>query len=238
MRVTYVTRAGGRKINEDYIGEGRKNKILCVVVCDGLGGHNSGEIASRTVVTTILKEFERAPEFSKEALTRYIKKANIAVMDMSVHDPECFGMASTAAVLLIKGNRALWANIGDTRLYRLEKDRIAEVTEDHSIAFERFMHGDIEYGDIRKSSDQNKLTSAIGTEDMRINISEERFIDKDTSFLICTDGWWEYVDEDELEYATGECQSVRKRLERMISVREENAPSNSDNYTAAIVAGI
>ena len=238
MRVTYVTRAGGRKINEDYIGEGRKNKILCVVVCDGLGGHNSGEIASRTVVTTILKEFERTPEFSKEALTRYIKKANIAVMDMSVHDPECFGMASTAAVLLIKGNIALWANIGDTRLYRLEKDRIAEVTEDHSIAFERFMSGDIEYGDIRKSSDQNKLTSAIGTEDMRINISEERFIDKDTSFLICTDGWWEYVDEDELEYATGECQSVRKRLERMISVREENAPPNSDNYTAAIVAGI
>lgn len=238
MRVTYVTRAGGRKTNEDYIGEGRKNKILCVVVCDGLGGHNSGEIASRTVVTTILKEFEAAPDFSKDALLRYIKKANIAVMDISLHDPECFGMASTAAVLLIKGNKALWANIGDTRLYRLEKDKIAEVTEDHSVAFESFMRGIIEYDEIRKSKDQNKLTSAIGTEDMKINMSEERFIDKDTSFLICTDGWWEYVDEDELEEATLECPSVRKRLERMIEVREKNAPQNSDNYTAAIIAGV
>lgn len=236
MRVTYVTRTGGRKINEDYIGEVRKNKILCVVVCDGLGAHNSGEIASETVVTTILKEFEREPEFSKEALTRYIKKANIAVMDLSLNNPSYFGMASTAAVLMVKGNKALWANIGDTRLYRLDKSRIVEVTEDHSLAFESFMKEYIEYDDIRRSEDQNKLTSAIGTNDMKINMSEERFIDKDTSFVICTDGWWEYVNEDDLEEMTEKYPSIRKRLEKMIKIRDKNAPANGDNYTAAIVA--
>lgn len=236
MRVTYVTRRGGRKINEDCIGEVRKNKILCVVVCDGLGGHNSGETASKTVVTTILKEFEREPEFSKEALTRYIKKANIAVTDLSVNDPACFGMASTVAVLMVKGRKALWANVGDTRLYRMEKSRIAEITEDHSLAFESFMNGYIEYDDIRRSDNQNKLTSAVGTNSMQINMSEERFIGRDTSFIICTDGWWEYVNEDDIEAAAEKYGGARKRLEAMIKIRDKNAPENSDNYTAAIIA--
>lgn len=236
MRVTYVTRPGGRKVNEDYIGEVRKNKILCVVVCDGLGGHSSGEVASKTVVTTILKEFENSPEFSKEALTRYIKRANIAVMDLSANNPSYFGMASTVAVLIVKGNKALWANVGDTRLYRLEKSRIAEVTEDQSLAFESFMKKYIEYDDIRRSENQNKLTSAIGTTAMKINMSEERFINRDTSFIICTDGWWEYVNEDDIETVTEKYPEARKRLEAMIKICEKNAPENSDNYTAAIVA--
>ncbi len=235
MVITWVSKEGGREVNEDSLGKAKAKGIVCVVVADGLGGHNGGKIASEIVVDSILDAFRENPGFSKDYLEQYIAKAkeNLAKKAMSV--PDLLHMSSTAVILLIKGRRAMWANVGDSRLYRFCHGEICEVTEDHSVAFLDFIRGDIEYNDIRMSPDQNKLTSAIGLAMDSVNYSDECKINGATAFLLCTDGWWEYVTEDEMDEIFSQESKSRDCLEAMLKIREEKAPENSDNFTAVVV---
>lgn len=235
MVVTWVSRKGGREVNEDAVGKEKAQGIVCVVVADGLGGHNGGKIASELVVNTILESFVKNPGFSKEHLEGYINKAKENVVGKAMANPELLHMSSTAVVLLIKGRRAMWANVGDSRLYRFSHGEICEVTEDSSLAFLDFARGDIEYDEIRTSPNQNKLTSAIGISMDTVNFSQECKINHSTAFLLCTDGWWEYVTEHDMEKIFSQSLNSRECLAEMIKIREKKAPDGSDNYTAAVV---
>ena len=209
---------------------------MCVVVADGLGGHSGGEIASTLAVNTILRAFENEPGFSKEHIEKYINEAKEAVVDRAMNDPELLHMSSTLVVLLLKGRRAIWANVGDSRLYKLCDGMISDVSEDHSLAFLDFVRGTIEYGEIRTSPNQNKLTSAVGVAMDGINVSEISPVNASSNFLLCTDGWWEYVTEEDIEMTYKKSSDAREWLRKMMEIREENAPEDSDNFTAAVVA--
>ena len=235
MVITWVSRAGGRSVNEDAVGKARQKGIVCIVVADGLGGHNGGQKASRLAVNSILESFNKNPGFSREHMEEYIEKAKADIIEMAMKSPDFLHMSSTLALLLIKGKRAMWATIGDTRLYRLSHGEIAEVSEDHSIAFSDFARGEIEYADIRKSHNQNKLTSALGVAMDGVNYSDERRLDGSQSFLLCTDGWWKYVTEDDVETTCKSSKGARKWLESMLDICESKAPDDCDNYTAAVV---
>ncbi len=235
MLITGTSKIGGRAVNEDFYGETRAKGILCAAVADGLGGHSGGSIASKLAVDTIMKEFLASPSISQDAIKGYINAANSAISQAAATDPEHVHMATTIVVLLRKGKRAIWANVGDSRLYRFRNNLIEEVTEDHSLAFMEFVNGNIEYDDIRTSPDQNKLTNALGPAMGEIKVYENRSIGTDTSFLLCTDGWWEYVNEDEMEKALKLSSSPRTWIQQMLDIRENAAPENSDNYTAVAV---
>ncbi len=236
MRVTWVSRIGGRRVNEDAVGKMTKNGITCVAVADGLGGHSAGEIASRTAVDSLFRSFSESPAFSKDKLRGYVTDAHNAVQQKALTDPDYLHMSSTLTVILIKGRRALWCHVGDSRLYRFSSGRIAEVTEDHSLAFKDFMDGLIEYDDIRRSSNQNKLMDAVGLYIEDMAVSEIRAAGPETDFLLCTDGWWEYVTEEDMEDTLKESRNSREWLEKMLSIRESRAGEGSDNYTAAVIA--
>ncbi len=235
MVVTWVSRKGGRAVNEDAVLKARAKGILCVVVADGLGGYDGGRIASSLAVNTIVNSFKQNPGFSPEHLGLYIESAKNAISTRAISDPDLLYMASTVAVLLIKGRRALWANVGDTRLYKLINGVVSDVTEDHSVAFLDFVRGDIEYDEIRTSPNQNKLTSAIGINMDGINFSTEHRINASVSFVMCTDGWWEYVTEADMENTLKDSRNAGEWLEKMLTIREENAPEDSDNFTAAVI---
>ena len=235
MIVTWVSKEGGREYNEDAVGKTRKKGIVCVVVADGLGGHAGGSLASKLAVDTVLDEFTNDPGFSKEHIEKYINVANDAIVSRAMNDPELLYMSSTLVVLLIKGRRAIWANVGDSRMYRLCEGIVAEVSEDHSVAFLDFVNGVTEYSDIRTSPNQNKLTSALGVVMDGMNISEKIHINASTSFLLCTDGFWEYVTEEDMENTFKDSDDGEGWLEKMIAIREAKAPPNSDNYTAAVI---
>ncbi len=235
MVITWVSKEGGREVNEDAFGKAKAKGIVCVVVADGLGGHNGGKIASELVVNTVIDAFIKNPGFSKEHLNEYITKAKENVVGKAMSDPALLYMSSTVVVLLIKGRKAIWANAGDSRLYRFYNGKICEVSEDHSVAFLDFVRGDIEYSDIRTSHNQNKLTSAIGMSMDSVNYSSECKINGSTAFLLCTDGWWEYVTEEDMDKIFSEKTNSRDCLEAMLKIREENAPKDSDNFTAVVV---
>ncbi len=235
MLVTWVSRKGDRQVNEDAVGKVKANNILCVAVADGLGGHTGGKLASRLAVDTVLGEFCKSPEFTADALEKYIRNASEKIAETAKEDPELVYMSSTIAVVLIKGRRAIWGNVGDSRIYRLRNNRIVEVSEDHSLAFLDFMNGDIEYNDIRTSPNQNKLTSALGIAMTEMNISDIITIDSHTAFLLCTDGWWEYVSDADIEHTLKSSGTSQSWLTAMLNIREANAPEDSDNYTAAAI---
>ncbi len=235
MIVNWISRKGGRAVNEDYVGSTREKGILCVAVADGLGGNGGGEIASKLTVDSILSSFKKEPVFSEEQLKKYIDNAKSSVSRKALSDPELLHMASTVAVIMIKGKRAICATVGDTRIYKFSNGDISEVSEDHSLAFMDFMRGKIEYDEIRTSENQNILTSAVGIDMDRVNFSHSSGINSSVAFLICSDCWWKYVTEDDMETTIKASGNAREWLERMAKIRDDKAPENSDNYTAAVI---
>lgn len=235
MLVSGVTKKGGRPVNEDAWGEVHAGGTACIVVADGLGGHNGGSLASRTAVDAVIDGFKAAPEFSQDALKTLVTEANKAIMAKAVTDPALVRMSTTIAVLLIKGRSAMWATVGDTRIYLFEDNMISEVTEDHSLAFADFLDGVTEYDDIRRSEKQNLLTNALGAAFGEASVSDIVRLHSNAAFLVCTDGWWEYVTEPQMEGTLKKAKTTHDWLSAMLSIRESAAPEQSDNYTAAAV---
>ncbi len=231
-----VREQGGRAKNEDYIGMERQNGISCYVVADGLGGHGSGEVASKTAVDEICAAFKQNPEISTEALRSYFDSAQDAVVKKREEDILYRNMATTIVVLLTDGKKAVWGHLGDTRLYRLEKKELIEITDDHSVAFVSWQIGEIDHRDIRNSPDQNKLLKILGDNDKyEPQIQPVISVNKHTKFLLCTDGYWKYVTEEDVERTANETKNVEAWIGRMNAIVERNLNPKSDNYSAIAV---
>ncbi len=236
MRFALVTNKGGRENNEDTIGRLKKNGMYCFVLADGLGGHGGGETASSLAVSTILQCFDSQAGISQDIMYAYLEAAQNAILEKRGEDARTKKMSTTVAALVCDDNKAIWAHCGDSRLYRFKKHLIQEVTDDHSVAFASFMAGDIEYNDIRISPDQNKLIRTLGDgSKFKPDISPVAQLEKKSSFLLCSDGFWEYVDEDFMEYSRKHSSSPREWLQYMLAERKRNAPADADNYSAIAI---
>ena len=236
MRFAAVSEKGGRDKNEDAFNVIKRNGIYCFVLADGLGGHGSGEVASRIAVDTVLKCFAAQTEISADMLYSYIEAAQNAILEARNASPENADMATTITVLISDGEKAIWAHCGDSRIYRFRKHLIQEVTDDHSVAFVSFMAGEISYDEIRVSPDQNKLLRTLSDGNkFRPDITGPVEVDKHTKFLLCSDGLWEYVHEDYMEKTMKKSATPKKWLDKLIEERNSKAPYNSDNYSAIAV---
>ncbi len=236
MRAVSVTNRGGRKNNEDSVCSVQSGGIWCFVICDGLGGQSYGEIASRLVCDTICGEFLKNPHIDGKSVYRYIEKAASVLSDERDSDYSKADMSSTVVVLVTDGEKAVIANVGDSRLYYISGYEISQVTNDHSIAFMEFERGDITYEEIRHSKNQNKLLRAVSNvEELNPDISELSELSKGDAFLLCSDGFWEYVTEDDIEETLKCADSPKQWLSDMLEVLHENEKEKNDNYSAVAV---
>ena len=190
---------GGRGYNEDSLGSAPISGGGVFVVADGLGGHRFGEVASKTVVDTFCGDPEPAPD---ERLEKWIiRKIDDAQNNVAQRQAESSSnMKSTVVALIIRGDDARWVNVGDSRLYYIHKGRIEDITEDHSVAFKKYLAGEITRDDIPKDEDQSSLLRAIGNEDRyRGNIVgvDDPLVAGD-AFMLCSDGVWEYIYDNEV----------------------------------------
>ncbi|MGN0108281.1 MAG: PP2C family protein-serine/threonine phosphatase [Hominilimicola sp.] len=234
MRAVSLSNRGGRKNNEDCVGYARAGEIWCFVLCDGLGGQLCGEVASRLVCDTVCDEFEKNPEISRLALCGYLEKAVEAIGE--ARDEDKYNMSSTAVALVTNGKQAVWAHMGDSRLYYISGGGILSITDDHSVAFMEFERGMITYDDIRRSPSQNKLLRCISDMDNFMpDISDITELTCGDAFLLCSDGFWEYVTEDDIEKAINQSSSPKEWLEKMLDVLHENEIEKNDNYSAIAV---
>jgi serine/threonine protein phosphatase PrpC len=240
LKISHATlcQPGGQKINEDAI----RNLMIsadrgCWIVADGLGGHGGGDVASKIVADTMAEAYRVKPEFSSAHLRKMLDFAQYALLSRQQDDYRLSAMRSTVVILLLEDAKAWWAHVGDTRLYHFANKRIVHQTKDHSASQAMVDAGDIAYKDIRHHEDRNRLTRSLGNDgQVRPTILVQPvMLDEGSAFLLCTDGFWEFVSEGEMETTFTKASTPEAWLAAMELILLRNAPSNHDNYTATAI---
>jgi serine/threonine protein phosphatase PrpC len=239
LNVAQVTHAGGRETNEDALGSAARGGLACFAVSDGVGGQHGGEVAARIVVDTVTGEFTLNPACDPCSLRSYIEAANTRVAARKAEERGLAEMAATAAVLLIdQMNRlALWAHMGDTRIYLFRDGRLHSVTKDHSLVQQMVDAGYCKAAQLRTHPMRNALCQAIdGDGDRSADVMAAPLpIQAGDRFLLCTDGFWEWITEEDMEEAAAAADSAAQWLAKLQALVETNgsrAPAPADNYTA------
>jgi len=189
---------GGRTKNEDAIYISQIRDTYIAIVADGLGMHGGGEIASAAVVDTISQCFLENQLIEKKAISEYFVAANNAVLTKQTISCK---MKSTVVMLLSKHKQLAFAYVGDSRLYHFFKGKLLFQTQDHSVSQMAVSSGEINASQIRFHEDRNRLLRAMGGDEVirpEIILPQVSVKDND-SFLLCSDGFWEYVLESEME---------------------------------------
>jgi len=235
-----LSKAGGRESNEDDFGcvlseDGRSG---CWVVADGLGGHRGGETAAKIAVETILSTYRTNPAFAPETIRAGLLATQKEIRRQQEEDPRLYGMRTTAVVLLVQGDRALWAHVGDTRLYLFREGKPIHQTQDHSVTRALYDAGQLTTEQIRTDENRNRLTRVLGKdEDVEPTFAEPVRLHPGDAFLLCTDGFWEHVDEPTMsaELAAASGQPPKAWLDGMEPRLLQKVTGDYDNYTAVAV---
>lgn len=209
------------------------------LVADGVGGHNNGELASRTAMADIadyVKENPLTSSAEEETVREYydslLQSVNRHIYDMAKSSAPV-GMATTLVVLYIDGGRAYAVNVGDSRLYLIRDGVIRQMTEDHTYVNNLIKEGIITKEQARTHPDKNMITRAIGAE---VNVKPDLFsfeAKKEDIFLLCTDGLYNEVKDQELcEILTG---AKDMRTACSLLVDQANNRGGADNITAVSV---
>ena len=145
-------------------------------------------------------------------------------------------MKSTAVALMIANGRAAWAHVGDSRLYHFMNGSLVFQTRDHSASQIAVMLGDITVDQIRFHEDRNRVLRALGQDgSLNVEASEELLPPGDHAYLLCSDGFWEYVLEKEMEDDLRLASDPEDWLHRMRERLQARVPHDNDNNTAAAV---
>ncbi|MCC8150443.1 MAG: protein phosphatase 2C domain-containing protein [Lachnospiraceae bacterium] len=223
---------GGRPVNEDTVQMRGAGEELCMVVADGLGGHGGGRIASSTAADVICSSW-RPGVTDSESLTRLIREAHRAVCEKQ--NLSC-AMKSTAVVLTISGRHVGWIHVGDSRLYFFREGKLDFQTQDHSASQIAVMLGEITPEQIRFHEDRSRILKALGQEGELKAEAQERCLDPGWyAFLLCSDGFWEYVLEEEMERELKKASDPQDWICRMRMYHSRRIPDDNDNNTAAAV---
>lgn len=218
LEVAYagLTDAGPhRSNNEDRIGlflpddpvlMDRKG-VLCVIA-DGVGGHKAGEVASATAVETIIREYYSPSSHSRleSALRQSVQVANLRVHDLGQGQLELRQMETTATALVLAGDRGYVAHIGDSRVYHFRDGRLVQVTSDHSEVAELVRMRLVSPEGARNHPGRNVLTRTLGA---RLIVRPDFLqlpMRAGDQFLLCTDGLWSEVTDEEIAEALGDSE--------------------------------
>ena len=169
----------------------------------------------------------------REKLVERIQLANRKVLDLQT--PVC-SMKTTVVTLMVEQDRAIWAHVGDSRLYHFLNKKLVFQTRDHSVAQIGVMLGEITVDQIRFHEDRNRVLRALGQgDDLKVECKEQALEAGSHAFLLCSDGFWEYVLEPEMEADLAEAADPEDWLERMRRRLAARVPADNDNNTAAAV---
>lgn len=228
---------GGRVENQDAVGHRVANGSECWALADGLGGHRGGEVASRIAVDQILSSFEKDPLISQEALNAHILRANRAVLEQQIAEPELTHMRTTMVTLIASPEAAMWAHAGDSRLYRFREGKIQEQTLDDSVPQRLAAAGEISADQIRFHEDRSRLLNSLGAREQAAtsNRALAGAPEPGDAFLLASDGFWECVTECEMEDDFGHAANAKAWIGKMEARVKERAPADHDNYSAIAV---
>ena len=213
---------GGRPINEDSLFCGQDRFI----VSDGLGGHDNGEVASSAAIAHISSNY--CSDISENAVGQLLLGADDAVRRTGE------GGKATVAALFTDGDKIRISNIGDSRVYYFRRGSVFFRTKDHSVCQASVDMGEMTDNDVRESEDRSGLFKVLGdTQPLKLPKGYDLIdpLDND-AFLICSDGFWEYVYEMEMEADLLKSASAEQWLKHMLKRLLLRSENKGDNFTA------
>ena len=239
MKAYYKTDIGSvREKNEDSIYYDNSGDFVIAIVADGMGGHKSGEVASKLAVETAADYFNRNigkfMELPMEFLRDIFMSSSMRVFDVASTEPECKGMGTTMTLILVnrKTEKLYIGNIGDSRTYIMRNGEISQVTEDHSLVNEMFKKGQITKDELLTHPKRNVLTKSLGTfRDIEPDFYIEDLHDIE-NIILCSDGLTNYVNNGEIKdiVSNNEGEEIVDKL-----VNEANVRGGSDNISVIVI---
>ena len=205
---------------------------VLVLVADGMGGHEAGDVASTTAADVVAETYYTADGTPREALGRAFVLAN-ARIHAAAASPDKRGMGTTCTALAVRGREAFWAHVGDSRLYRRRDGRIEKLTTDHSVVEEMLADGLITAEEARHHDARNVITRALG-----IRPETDPALDGPLAvrvgdvFVLMSDGLYDLVADDEIGLALGR-PSVHAAATALVETAK--ARGGYDNVTVAVV---
>lgn len=234
-----LSKAGSRNINEDSAMalEGDSGQLF--IVADGLGGHGFGDKASQLTVHTFARMYAAEKTGIAEAfLPPMFEEAQKQLLMLQTEMRCRDSMKSTASVAAVTPGHIVTAHIGDSRIYLFSRWRVLFRTLDHSVPQLLVQMGKIREKDIRHHPDRNRLVHALGVEsdELHYEIHPYPHAEKVRGMLLCSDGFWEYIDERHMLSTLRTSSSSQEWLEKMEKIVLENAKdAKMDNYSAITV---
>jgi protein phosphatase len=216
------------------------------VVADGMGGHASGEVASKMAVD-IIRDYFKGMSTNRPAqigayrkdcsdmtnhLGSAIRLANLAIYEASQNNPQWQGMGTTVAAAGVDGNRLSIAHMGDSRVYLIRAGNIEQLTDDHSIVYEQVKREMITKEEAAKSEMRNILTRAVGiSAEAEVDLDELTLVPNDI-LLLCSDGLNGMVDDDTMLSVVEANDDPAAACEQLVSLA--NANGGKDNITVVV----
>ena len=234
------TGIGGRKENQDsYAGMTVGNNVI-LTVCDGMGGMNGGQTASRIAVTEIAQTLAETPieKLGEEAIFKAVEAANAAIYRRALNDPPLRGMGTTTTVLVLTSEAAYLTHVGDSRIYQLRNGKKEFRTFDHSKVFEMVAQNMMTEEQARQSSFSNIITRALGIRPKVEMTVEKISYKKGDRFIVCCDGIWNTLPEPEmmkLFLAKSAAKEEVEYLTETVNGIGEQRGGDHDNLTAIVV---
>ena len=235
-----------RNNNEDAVVEAPE--IGLVILADGMGGYNAGEIASGIATATILDVAQREWKelrhgdidaetgYSVEALMlkRAVESAHATIYQVSQSQPQCAGMGTTVVACLLHEDILSIAYVGDSRLYRYRDNRLEQVTRDHSLLEELIARGHYTREEAVNLVRKNIVTRALGVEDnVAVDLIEDTLEVGDV-LLLCSDGLNDMIDDEMIRLTLSKyADNVERAAKELIKLALENG--GKDNVTVALV---
>lgn len=228
MKVGMASHIGKvRTVNEDSIGW----QGTLLVLADGMGGHQAGEIASALVVEKVLAMDTTAPDF-KTALTSTLNQANQALLAYANEHQECMGMGTTVVVVRVGKNRIDVAHIGDSRVYHWRTGQCTQLTTDHSLVAELVRSGGITEEEAKNHPQRNILTRALGAAGPVEPEYREFPVTAGDRLLLCSDGLTVMLSDLEISAILGRGASPQEVADRLVA--EANDRGGVDNISAIV----
>lgn len=234
MIINYITDTGkARDLNEDYVLVSELERSYLLVIADGMGGHNAGEIASELAANTIrtyvqenISDYDNNEELIRDAII----EANRIIYEKSIKDDSLRGMGTTVTCGIIDNNILYLGHVGDSRGYIINDNEIKKITEDHSFVQELINNGSITEDEAMSHPQRNLITRAVGIDKYVVIDTKTIDIENYDIIVFCSDGLTSYLNSDELKKIIFE---NRENAERTL-VNLANERGGKDNISIII----
>ncbi len=228
-----------RKINEDNFGSISGAFGILLIICDGMGGYKGGEIASQTAVKSIENHFEKlnGNYDPPQEIYNAFNSANNSIIQNANNDSTLSDMGSTVVLVLLKDGLVHYANLGDSRIYRIRQGKILQLTKDNSLVQQMIDSNIITENEAKTHPKKHVITKALGIDtDLEPEMYQPFKLQENDIIILCSDGLTEHVEEVEILNIAGN-NSVSDAAIKLVDLANERG--GSDNITIQVAkAGV